>query len=453
MVLILPGSSILLWIALGILFTPLLIMTAATYPGIFPVILLFAGEFKGFAFLSAFQELLDITAASVALLSLVVVIKLLALATNRARPAGKYFGGQWKEIGSFFLFAALVTLSYAYTTDQNYGWIKLSRFLCVGGLLFLSPFILIRSEKDFRHFALATIYGATAVSARTIISLVWNAAEASGDISRIGRSWILGIAILLVLYVRLYERRGVSLLVKGASLLCLVAGMVACAARGPIVSILFVLALSLFIHLKKKGVIPRLVTSAATMILFIGIAVVSFHWLIPFAHMKLTSKLGELEELMRGSVAPESSSEIRMRLSKMAVAAFSDRPIFGLGIGGFRRYYYGESEISYPHNLLLEILAEEGLIGLSAFLLFLMLVVKGINRAARATSNRFIVLLWVLVFLLSTSLISGNLDDGRVLFMWCGVSLAVSRFVGTASADLSGVTSPESGLTRHCLRG
>ena len=62
----------------------------------------------------------------------------------------------------------------------------------------------------------------------------------------------------------------------------------------------------------------------------------------------------------------ESGDKERNYIWFLAIKLFSDNPLLGIGLGGFADYY---PENPWPHNIILELLCECGLMGLICFLL------------------------------------------------------------------------------------
>jgi O-antigen ligase len=136
---------------------------------------------------------------------------------------------------------------------------------------------------------------------------------------------------------------------------------------------------------------------------------------------------------------------------KSAISAFAEKPVLGWGIGGWNIYKSGQDEPNYPHNLFLQVAAEEGLLGLTALLMFLGIVFLRAKEVFEETRGYFAFVILVLVLTLGETMFSGDLDSARQLWMWCGTTLAVCRMVrqGRLSpADLES-TASESPLPRR----
>jgi len=78
----------------------------------------------------------------------------------------------------------------------------------------------------------------------------------------------------------------------------------------------------------------------------------------------------------------DASAKGRPLLVQIGIEMFMDRPIMGLGIGGYlaNTYRYGLSSVLEAHNTFIQVLAEHGLVGLSAFIYVIYRSMKGYFR-------------------------------------------------------------------------
>jgi hypothetical protein len=100
---------------------------------------------------------------------------------------------------------------------------------------------------------------------------------------------------------------------------------------------------------------------------------------------------------------------------------------------------------------LLEIAFEEGLIGLASFLVLLTLVGVATLRMLSASRSHFLVLALLVLYCLTVSLFSGDLDDNRLLWLWMGVTLSICRLVQfrvTAFYSMQAMRRPAAGAMR-----
>jgi O-antigen ligase len=120
-------------------------------------------------------------------------------------------------------------------------------------------------------------------------------------------------------------------------------------------------------------------------------------------------------------------NRLRLAYIASAIQAFLAHPILGLGAGGWP-IFYGETRVfSYPHNMVLEIASETGLLGLCVLVSFL-------GRLARPLSIRIFckeklasVSYLLLLFAGFNALKSGDINDSTLFFVACGLVAGVSR--------------------------
>jgi O-antigen ligase len=103
-----------------------------------------------------------------------------------------------------------------------------------------------------------------------------------------------------------------------------------------------------------------------------------------------------------------------------------DRPFVGHGTGAWPVLYRGHDRHSYPHNLILELLVEFGLIGLALFGLLVYVLVRRVSlpRLRQDAALLCAALLCLNAFINAMS--TGDLTDNRNLFAMLGL-LAVSK--------------------------
>jgi O-antigen ligase len=336
------------------------------------------------------------------------------------------FSRQLGPILAFLVFAGLVTLSYSYTSAPDYGGSKLLRFLLIGSLFFLAPFFIFFSEDDFRHFARLFVGFSALTAVQLIVGLETRAQDADTDITRIGAGWLMGMAILILLFYPLSHIR----VRQRAMVVCLlplfIGGLMASAARGPMVAV-GIASLIGMAFLMKEGQL-RVIT-AIFMLFFLVVGLGGAYMVLRQTDMgKYTAKAGELGVLFTQGSSSGSAGK-RVNFYEATLAAIPNQPLLGTGIGSWSTFYFGNDQRNYPHNLFLEIAFEEGLVGLTAFLALLLLVGISIFRMVGASRSHFIVLALLVLYCLNISLFSGDLDDNRLLWLWIGITLSICRLV------------------------
>ena len=109
-------------------------------------------------------------------------------------------------------------------------------------------------------------------------------------------------------------------------------------------------------------------------------------------------------------------------------------PFFGQGTGSFGLSYVGQDIRVYPHNIFLELWAENGIIGVVFFLIMIgytlgktivkLLTIKGREREISKS------LLALGCFMFFNSMLSGDINDNRMLFTFLalnGVKLSFQK--------------------------
>jgi len=188
---------------------------------------------------------------------------------------------------------------------------------------------------------------------------------------------------------------------------------VASGSRGPPLAAAAAAIGALGVHLARGGGIER--RSAALLgAVGIGIALVLVAvGALPEASVLRYSRLGDF--LLGTAGANDTSAGVRADLFGAALHMFAERPIVGHGTGSFASFAAGAVEFAdlpYPHNSLLQVGAEFGLVGLA---LVGLLVASAVLRRIPADRS-WVALRLVFVFLFFQSLVSGDFYSNRMLW-------------------------------------
>ena len=128
------------------------------------------------------------------------------------------------------------------------------------------------------------------------------------------------------------------------------------------------------------------------------------------------------------------AAETRDIFYRLAVEVFWRSPLLGVGWGGFPAAAgLTDTSGNWPHNLVLELLAETGIIGTLAFVVFLGFVLHGFFRDEGDMNDKNAVLALFLVGF-ATSMVGGDWPSQRLLFFSFGAMTGFSaRHSGFAS--------------------
>ncbi len=432
------GANVLLVIgagAAGIVF----LWFAFREPALFLVAVLFAPQLKAYWPLKPLDHVVDLTVTMLIGLALGVGWRLLKYTARIDRPPRPRFADVPKlPLIAFALFAGIVALSYSYTPAVSYGGTELLRLLGIGTLMLIAPFVVIRRQEDLRRFVTLFLGAGLILAFQMILHLDDRQSASTTDITRIGAGWLMGMLILLALYYRPFRRSAYNTAEAWVLVPIFSFALIASAARGPIVALLVVLVLNLVASTKK---ISRIIVA----ITLLGVSMYAAFSV--FSHIdpsKYNSKLSEIVDLVEGKAA-SGSAVARLTFYHQTLAAIPTHLLLGGGVGSWSVFYYGADERAYPHNLLLQIAFEQGLIGIAALGLFLTSMGVASFRLLRKTGTRYAVFPSLVLFCVIVSMFSGDLDDNRVLWYWAGVTLVVCAITRSHIGDLL--------LTRFEFRG
>lgn len=298
-----------------------------------------------------------------------------------------------------FRFSITVFIPYLFTrifmTDIN----KVRKFIITILLisLFVGTTILIIPQTFFR----ATFFSANAIPVGILIS--------TGII----------ISFIILLEKDFLKRNNIPfILLILIALPILVYSLFSNGSRGPGISMFISLSCYLALSIKKsslKGLTALLV------IIFIVI-IISFNAItIPNIHYyELLTKENKGESI-----------NTRFELYSKSIEYFNENPLFGLGTGGFLG-----KEGTNPHNLLLQIVTENGIIGLLIFIVFIYTILLNIKFYIRkfetnSQTNKSIgyIIIFVTISLFIEAQFSLAIDQVKDLFIFFALILNLSNIL------------------------
>jgi O-antigen ligase len=280
-----------------------------------------------------------------------------------------------------------------------------------------------RPERIRRLLLLLVVFG-TAASVDGIIQYATAdefALSASFSLPNyLGQARLYGMGALVAfglwLHADPFSRRGVVLMsVFGV---CLYAMLIA-GARGPMLSVgaAMLLPLALGVRLPRqrllvsKALLTSVVLFAVTAAVLVHLATVSPDSLRAF------QRFGTLLNAEGGG----TSVSRRLDIWPATLQLWAEQPLVGQGIGSWPVLYLGEDISSYPHNLILEVLVEFGLVG---FMLLAAIIAVAWSRVTLERLRAEPALMAAAMLCISTflySMTTGDLSDNRTLFAMLGL--------------------------------
>jgi O-antigen ligase len=344
----------------------------------------------------------------------------------RATPwtFGALFRGQATVVILFLLFCAVIAVSLLYTPSVQ-GGMTVARFETFEVLMFFAPILLLKSKADVRQLLITVVVLAIVMSGKIILNLERpSEAVMSGkkDITNLVAGALLGFALLLCLYGKLFESR----IIRNACIVFLSFGLIACAARSALVALLISIVVSACVLRGEAGVLARKVVLIA-LLLTAGVAVPTLLWLrsVPAAQEKVRAKVGELESIAAGPRDKTGTISQRLGFYRSALDAFKQHPIIGLGVGGWSIFYNNEDTAYYPHSFVLEVGAEQGAVGLSILISLLAVLLRSALKLLHGDPY-FAFVFPALLFFVSFHMVTSTVES-RELWFICGLVAAASR--------------------------
>ena len=224
----------------------------------------------------------------------------------------------------------------------------------------------------------------------------------------------MNILILLLLKVKLFKNSYINLLF----IILNIAVLILSGGRGGLVLAFLVLTIFGFFKLKLKLKQLKLILKSISLIILFGFIIGNLIRQTEYVELfERSIRRLELLTEFNGINSGGNSVEVRVGMLNFSYDKIVHSPtslLFGYGIGSFWYEYTGIDGRGYPHNLVLEILFELGLIGLLIFIIFSGVTLKHFKYTA---------LSWIVFYLLLNSLKSSSLVDLRILFFMFSLAL------------------------------
>ncbi len=317
-----------------------------------------------------------------------------------------------------------MVVTLIYTASPGYSYIKVFMFLS-DLVAVLIPFIYqgFKTKRFFHLFAymgtgLIFIYTALIPS---IYTSYLQDVEYRDMVTRyLDIGYLAGLIILIAAFVCPQMKKFIKFLLIGINAWTLLVS----SARGPMIFLVLVLLIRAgvsFVTFMKKS--WRLnFKNIFYMMAGVGLLGTAAYYLIDRYALLLERSITRLLMLLD----PQQSSGILERITQVSysfgrIFENAGNFLFGLGIGSFGILYEGVDERNYPHNVVLEIWFELGLIGLILFMMLLLVYFKKIRLRLN-----FVL---IFIYLLLNSLKSYSLIDLRIMFGMLSVLLIYLTFL------------------------
>jgi len=310
--------------------------------------------------------------------------------------------------------ASLVTLSALWAPDPAEGMHKALRFATLNLLALVAPIVLIRSRASLTRLALSML----ALSLFVALTAVATGDPTQpmiipgGDEIELGTFSAIGLIVAVTYFMKL-SRPVLKLVLLGAALV-VARTVILSGSRGALVSSVLALVYFLFNGVQMSRRVRRI-----GLIVTVVVAIV----LVQAPHLAGSAAWKYKDQLFTTDTSSVVGSRTYLleRGWEIAVA----HPL-GIGAAGFDTVTNG---LQYPHNIMLELADESGLLGVGLFCALAVAAwfarrrTPGGPRSAEALFAGSLI-----VLLLGEAQFSNNLDGNRPVWFAFGLALAIGRF-------------------------
>ena len=318
---------------------------------------------------------------------------------------------------SFFLVLVLLLLIGAFhSPDATGGMRKAFTFETFSALAFLAPLAIVRTKSSFAR----TLVLLTAVGLGVAVTVEPAERSASvlvlpGGDNQIQVGLMLGLAVVSILGYLWPVSNGWMRLVWVPPLVLTFTTLFSSGGRSALVGTLLACAVATA-WLLRAGRTNRI---AALALVGLLAALLPAAWITtaPEAKERYLVTIADA----RGGAGLDAGGAERAELADAAVRTFESHSL-GAGTAG----YAALTGYEYPHNILLELASELGLLGVAAVFALVAGIAVAAMRAARSPTLRAEVIgaTSLLVLPLTIAFASFDLNGNRVLWFACGLALA-----------------------------
>jgi len=375
----------------------------------------FSGLYKGYPVLANLP--IDLTLALGVSCVVTAVLMLLSRRVRLRRDQAIL-----AEVG--MLFFAWMVFTSTWSRDLGIAMHKATMMLPTVIVSFLGSVLVVSSsEQRCKRFIDFMVLLAILQAAITVAEFVTQRPISSLDMvsgDYLGAGQLIGMAWTAVYCRMVFERRTPrSWVVRGALLLFLGTAMMLLGGKQGIAGIMTVVGLSLVASSSLTGDVRQLRNVIAAIVLLVSVVTVS-----RYLAMDRGRDLPTAYRIVDALSSPGSSSSVQSRvgLMRQAYEGWLLRPIVGYGLGSFGPNTGRGSVRAYPHNIILEVLYEGGIVGLAALISLIGLSIRTFRR------NRFVKddalsasVFLMFVFATTTMMVSNTYADSRHFFVILGL--------------------------------
>ncbi len=329
----------------------------------------------------------------------------------------------------------LLFFSLSYTSAPNYGLRKSVSFATFGFVAFIAPIVFGKDLKNFKLMIWIILISGVVIGVGTLIAphaavLPLGARSRSTFLESNPLSTANSAAWSAIIFFVFMIIKNTSIRLRNISIAMIalmIVVIIITASRGPFIGLFLVFIAALFACRRYASKAWRPLA-----IILVFFAVTGTIALMP------EQATARITGMWKSKYDTKRATQARTVLFAYAFSHWIENPVLGHGVGQWGVDYLGVDERAYPHNIFLELLYEQGIVGL---VLGIAIFWSIFNRWRRASSRvidyglnlelfSMVHIAGLLFFYnLIVAMKSGDLTDNRLLFFCAGLVVAIYNVV------------------------
>lgn len=328
---------------------------------------------------------------------------------------------------SIIIVYVVLLISYILTPSEIYSTEKILKFTFLTVPTIVFSLLLFDTRQSLYRFFISLAIISVILSLFSLPSIFQRGSSLSfigfngGNYQGLAR--LNGVGLIIIVFFFLTEAKTVkSKVISLISALLVFFVLFASGSRMPIVA--FFIA---GIYLLSKSIILR----NGVVYIRTGMKIVLLVLVLALAMLPVIIKKGFFETIIYRFavlfIEDQGGTSSSGRIDRFSVAyeMIRESPYIGKGIGSFPMYFNGNDLPDYPHNMIMEIISEVGIIGLLAFLTFFLISYLRGQKYNRA-ENKIIPTLGMVttglfIYYLANAMVSGDINSNRVLYVFMSI--------------------------------
>ena len=337
------------------------------------------------------------------------------------------------------LFIVVLVIGCIYSLNRNGGIVKALRFIVIVFIPYLLARMFLVKGTQIKLFLISISFTALGISFLLVLISIFG--KYTGGRMRFLKANPIPVSVLLMVGLvifligitqNIFNEGKYGKWFCAIAIIPLLYSIFLVGSRGPLISIIVGLIFGILILFKTKikGRNTTIILIISLILVLVGISCYDIIYSSLFSSKNIpevSKTIPEVKKVIpnieRFSLKNAKNITVNIRLESYSTAwqLFKNKPLFGIGTGGFPG--------GYPHNIFLEIAAENGLLGLIIFFGFLFTICqKGylflkdnfieINEQAKIMS---LIILIIGISLFAERQFSFGLDMHKDLFVFFGL--------------------------------